>query len=59
MPKKLNLNLDNQDSNAFALLALFAREAKRAGWTKDEIDATRKDATNGDYYHLLQVLIDC
>ena len=37
MAKKLNLDLDGADGNAFALIGMFRREARRAGWTQDEI----------------------
>lgn len=57
--KKLNLNLIGQDGNAYALLAHFKRQAKRAGWTEEEIKAKRDEATSGDYDHLLSTLIDC
>lgn len=54
--KKLNLNLVGQDGNAYSLLAYFRRQAKRAGWTREDIDKTTKEATAGDYSHLLSVL---
>lgn len=57
--KKLNLNLIGQDGNAYALLAHFKRQAKRAGWTTEAIEKTIKEATSGDYNHLLSTLIDC
>lgn len=59
MLKKLNLNLEGKDGNAFFLLGYFQKEARRAGWTKDEIALTMKDAQSGDYNHLIQVLMDC
>ncbi len=59
MKNKLNLKLEGKNSNAFTLLAYFREDAKRAGWTKQEIDEKVKDATSGDYDHLLNTLIDC
>ena len=55
-PKKLNLDLVGQDGNAFSLLGYFARSAKAAGWTPEQIAAVRDDATSGDYDHLLYTL---
>lgn len=58
MPKeKLNLKLVGQDGNAFSLLGLFRREAKKAGWTENEIEKTTEEAKSGDYDHLLQTLM--
>lgn len=57
MPKKLNLKLVGKDGNAFYLLGYFQSEARRKGWTDEEINIVRKDATSGDYDHLLQVLM--
>lgn len=58
MPKKLNLDLEGQDGNVFALLGYFKREAKKAGWTESEIKAKTAEAMNGNYYHLLAALMD-
>jgi len=55
--KKLNLELEGQDGNAFSLLGLFRKEAKKAGWTEDEIKKTTEEAMSGDYDHLLQTLM--
>ena len=56
--KKLNLNLEGKNGNAFCLLGYFMKEAKKAGWTEEEIKKVVEDAKSGDYDHLLQVLID-
>lgn len=53
---KLHLNLVGKDGNAFSLLAYFRSQAKKAGWNKEKIDATIKEATSGDYGHLLYIL---
>ncbi len=55
--KELNLNLVGKDGNAFFLLGYFAQQAKKAGWSKEQIEEVRKDATSDDYDHLLQVLL--
>lgn len=56
--KKVTLNLVGQDSNAFALMGVFYRQARREGWTKEEIDSVIKECTSGDYDHLLTTLMD-
>ena len=55
--KKVKLNLVGVDGNAFAILATFAKAAKSQGWNKSEIDAVVKEATTGDYNHLLQTML--
>ena len=55
--EKLNLDLVGQDGNAFALLGFFSREAKKAGWTKEEIKEVVDKATSGDYDNLLVTLM--
>ncbi|MDO8609249.1 MAG: hypothetical protein Q7R95_01755 [bacterium] len=57
MPEKLNFHLTGQDGNAFALLGEFQHQAKKAGWTKEEIHKVFEDAKSGNYDHLLQVLL--
>lgn len=55
-PKTVNLSLVGLDSNAFLLLGAFNRQAKREGWTSDEINNVLTKATAGDYDHLLRTL---
>ena len=55
--KKLNLNLEGKDGNAFMLLGYFTREAKKAGWSNEEIKKVMDKATNSDYDNLLQILM--
>ena len=55
--KKITLSLSGLDGNAFFLMAAFSRQARREGWTQEEIDTVINDAKSGDYNHLLQVLI--
>lgn len=50
--------LTTTDGNAFALLGAFRKQAKREGWTTEEIDAVMTEANSGDYDHLLQTLMD-
>jgi hypothetical protein len=57
MPKKLGLKLAGKDGNAFALIGYFRSEAKKKGWTEEEINKVQKDAMSGDYGHLLGTLM--
>jgi hypothetical protein len=55
--KKIELELVGLDRNAFALMGAFSRQAKKEGWTQEEIDEVLKECQEGDYNHLLQTLI--
>lgn len=55
--KTINLNLVGLDGNALSLMGAFSQQAKREGWSKQEIDAVLTEAKSGDYDHLLQTLI--
>lgn len=39
------------------IMAAFSKQAKKEGWTKEEIDEAMKEAKSGDYDHLLQTFI--
>ena len=39
-------------------MGAFRRQAKKEGWTKDEIDGVLKEAQSLDYSHLLATLAD-
>jgi hypothetical protein len=54
--KKVKLNLVGLDGNAFSLMGAFRRQAKKEGWTAEEIDAVLDEAQTGDYDHLLATL---
>lgn len=56
--KKVNMTLVGQDGNAFFLMAAFSKEAKRQGWTQDEVSRVLDKATSGDYDNLLCTLMD-
>lgn len=58
MAKKINLDLVGLDGNAFSLMGAFQRQARREGWTQDEIDAVLTEAKSGDYDHLLFTLME-
>ena len=56
--KKVKLNLVGLDGNAFVLMGSFSRQAKKDGWTKEEISEVLDECTKGDYNHLLCTLSD-
>ncbi len=56
--KELKLCLVGKDGNAYALLGYFRAEAKRAGWSKEEIQEVMEEATRRDYNHLILTLIE-
>ena len=43
------------DGNAFAIMGYTSRAMKRAGFTKEELDQMRKEATSGDYSNIICV----
>ena len=55
---KKHYDLVGIDGNAFNILGYVRRAMKETGFTKDEIEAYTKDATSGDYNHLLVVSMD-
>lgn len=55
--KPVPLDLSNIDGNAYVIIAKFSRAARRCGWAPQEIAAVAKEATSGDYDHLLQTII--
>jgi hypothetical protein len=55
--KKVDLQLEGQDGNAFAIMGAFTRQAQREGWDKAEIDEVIEEAMSGDYNHLLQTFM--
>ena len=50
----ISVKLTGRDGNAFMILGLCQRAARKAGLPQEEIDAFREEATVGDYNHLLQ-----
>jgi hypothetical protein len=49
------LRLTGTDGNAFSVLGLAGRAGRKAGWTKEQIDAYMAEAMAGDYNNLLAV----
>lgn len=48
-----SVKLIGTDGNAFAVLGNAMRALREAGWSQEERDAFRAEATSGDYDHLL------
>lgn len=53
----VTVKLVNEDGNAFTILGKVGRALRRAGIDEDELDTFRKEATAGDYNHLLQTVM--
>jgi hypothetical protein len=51
------VKLIGEDGNAFNIMGLCKRAAKRAGWSEERIDALLKDMKSGNYDHLLGVVM--
>jgi hypothetical protein len=58
MKKTVTLDLIGLDGNAFSLMGAFQKQARREGWSKEEIDSVITECTSGDYDHLLATLLD-
>lgn len=58
MKNKKEYSLIGVDGNAFSIMGYVRQAMKETGFTKDEIEAYIKDATSGNYDHLLVVSID-
>lgn len=51
---EIKVQLSGKDGNAFNLLGIMQNALRKAKIPNEEIDAFFKDATSGDYDHLLQ-----
>ena len=56
--KTVNLDLVGVNGNAFMIMGVFQRQAKREGWSQEEIDLVLTEAKSGDYNHLLATIIN-
>ena len=54
--RTINFNMIGQDGNAFVLLGGWQRQARREGWSNEDINKVVSKATSGDYNNLLSVL---
>jgi hypothetical protein len=55
--EKPKVQLVGQDGNAFSILGRCQKAARRAGWSKEQIEEFRKEAMSDDYDHLLQTVM--
>lgn len=53
----IEVQLTGQDGNAFAIIGRVSKALKNAKIPKPEIDKYVKEATSGDYDHLIQTTI--
>lgn len=53
----VEVQLTGQDGNAFFIIARVNKALKKAGVSKEEIDAFMEDAMSGDYDHVLQTVM--
>jgi hypothetical protein len=56
--KKVKLKLVGLDGNAFSLMGHFQSQARKEGWTKEEINEVLDECMTGDYNHLLATLAE-
>lgn len=56
--KKVKLELVGLDGNAFFLMGAFRKQARREGWTTEEIQSVIDECTSGDYNHLICTLME-
>lgn len=54
--KTVNLDLVGVNGNAFMIMGVFQRQARKEGWSQEEIDAVLKEAKSSDYNHLLATI---
>lgn len=54
--KTVNLDLVGVNGNAFMVMGFFQRQAKKEGWTPEEIDKVMIEAKSSDYVHLLATI---
>jgi len=54
--KTVNLELIGVNGNAFMIMAVFRKQAKREGWTQEEIKTVLDEAKSSDYNYLLATI---
>mgnify|MGYP001480778068 FL=1 len=59
MPKtNIEVELVGQDGNAFAIMGAVTKALRQNGYTADDIDEYRNEASSGDYNNLLRVTME-
>lgn len=59
---EVHVRLVGEDGNAYSILARVLKALRRASVSKEERDEFTREATSGDYDHLLQTCmrwVDC
>lgn len=55
--KKIKLNLVGIDGNAFSVMGAFSKQARKEGWTMEEVEEVLTEAQISDYNHLLHTIM--
>jgi len=53
---KPKLKIIGKDGNAFSILGEARRAAKKAGWSKAEVEKMLQESMSGDYDNLLNTM---
>jgi hypothetical protein len=53
---KPKLKIIGKDGNAFSILGEARRAAKKAGWSKEEVEKMLQESMSGDYDNLLNTM---
>jgi len=56
--KTIKLQLVGLNGNAFNLMGQFQRQARKEGWSSEEINLVLDECRSGDYDHLIGTLIE-
>lgn len=56
--KKPVVKLVGRDGNAFTILGVCHKAARKAGWSEEQWKAVQKAMTAGDYHHLLATAME-
>lgn len=56
--RTVNLDLVGVNGNAFAVMGVFQRKARKEGWSTSEIEMVLAEAKSGDYDHLLATIMN-
>lgn len=56
--KKVNLEMVGLDGNAYAIMGAFQRQARKEGWSKEEINEVLDKARSGDYSNLIATIAE-
>lgn len=54
----VHVRLVGEDGNAFAIMGRVRSALRKAKVSKEDVDAFLKEATSGDYDHLLQTVMN-